>query len=264
MVELPQHGVIELTPTACLNYPNAGSAKFMQTAMIPATTNRLSLVMQDSNGDYSNGAGIYSSTNFNIAVTDTADTEYGSQLQNLYITLPELGLQMPNPVYNFTSTDLQDFMRAYSDFCITTQGAQYSSEGSVRYGNFKSAVTGSGFGNFGVRGIAQASSSSPVVRYEGDPNNYNIVDAGPVVAASSITVANYSHHAKYGWIGDKAIFSFPVVRTDNKHVSVCNLNVQFTDTPRSCQFYLLSTYSMAIAVEHKGDGKYEYSLVQGV
>lgn len=309
---LPQSGVIDLCPTVAQQYFSNNTNSLKQNITIPATTNRLLVVVQDINTQtntttaqvYNNctpGAGLtgYNPiTSFAAAYSNNSSTNtipFSIPLQNLYITLPELGVQLPSPIYNFGSPGkIGDWVRAYTDWCAITQGLsdETKSIGSVPFGSFdiSQPIT---------QVIITATSPNADACAAGDPSNpqqatlyangttfttggsgaANYTLAPPpfgsnsnvvYVASGSTSAAGpvnaFSQTNRYGWLGrcPGPIFAFPVVRPENKTVSTGTLNLTFAGSPASVVVTVLSTYSMAIQLTHLGNGLYEYNLVEGI
>lgn len=257
-VEVPAHGVIELSPTAAMQYFANNTNTLRQNITLPATTNRILCVFQDNNpvtvSDVQALAGVtYSGVGngFNPATSflpyfSNSNGSAAYYIQQLYINLPELGVTEPNPTYNFTG--IQDYMRAYADYCNITQGTKYKSEGSLPFGNISKTV-----------GATIIGPTTPNTGDFNNPDRYIYVDI-----STALAVTAYNQTALYGWVGKKQIFAFPVVRPENKPVTSGTLNVTFTGSPTNAVATILATYSMALVVENDGTGLYNYKLVQGV
>lgn len=291
---LPSRGVIDLMPCQALQYfsaTNTGSLK--QNITMPGTTNRILLVFQDSsppqtitgasngvatrnpNNDWTGvGNGYNPATSFsNIfsSVPATHTFAVASGLSTLWLSLPELGIQEPTPIYTFSG--IQDYMRAYSDWCHITQGTHHQSEGSIPFGTGIST-------NANPNGITIVApnitvSAAPAPTYQsGNPSNSSQYDyiTGVVTAyaAGVDPTALFNQTSLYGWFGANPgpIFAFPVVRPEGKTISTGTLNVTFNSTggtfPAAVTATILATYSMAIGLELQPNGYYSYTLIEGV
>lgn len=269
MVPLPDKGVIDLSPTIVQQYfLNAGS-QLKQNITLPPTCNRIIVGLQDINqvtasyGVPGVGSGYNPATQFTTAVSNigAAPTPRSVELQNAYISLPELGFQWPSTTYQFNG--LADWMRAYSDFCNITQGTNSASEGSIEFG---SKDTSKGITINAISG-SNATTLTGFLFQVGDPFNrwqyfYNVSSVASL-AMPATTIHNQT--CLKGYLGRYPLLAFPVVRNENKTISQGLLNLTFNGPVASCAVTVASTYSMAIAVEQIEDtGIYNYTLIEGV
>lgn len=273
-VILPERGVIDLTPCIAMQYFLNSGSTLKQNITIPSTTNRILVGFQDTNTNnvvttnppvdniVGVGSGYNPATSFtNIFTTGTGSnptfTSNTAGLLNLWLDLPELAIQEPKPLYNFSSGIL-DYMRAYSDFCHVTQGTKLNEEGSIPFGSMATTA--------GTTIIAPSASGSGVAFQLGDLNN---PQQFPYLAAggSNVPSANvYNQTARWGWLGrcPGPIFAFPVVRPPGKTVSTGTLNVTTSASVTALSATVIASYSMAIIVEHQGNGYYSFNLIEGV
>lgn len=299
MIKLPEQAVLDLAPAVVNQYYLNNSNALKQNITIPSTTNRILVVMQDTSTDSYQpgflsqsvqagiGAGFNPSTSFSLTAYGGGSPAYPNvAINSMWLSLPELGINAPNPVYNFS--DLKDLMRAYSDFCHVTQGTSLGWEGSIPYGNLRQKQ------GVPIRWLATTTSTDSVFNL-GNPNN----DQAPIVAgkgtsntfsvslsttATTVTVQGSDTNAptfyqasKYGWVGARPgpIFAFPVVRPEGKSVSTGTLNVTFSSyndlgtpstqmSPKSVAFSVISSYSMALQLTNTGTGEYIYEIVEGI
>jgi hypothetical protein len=271
-IQLPMRGVIDLCPAVANQYFANGAQSLKQNITLPSTCNRILLVLQDTasttvsnaavpaNNWCGVGNGYNPATSFSDIFTIITAGTTGNNLtyenvngvtsiSQLWISLPELGVQEPNPIYAFNGSPT-DKMRAYSDFCHIVQGTAYQSEGSIPYGSdfYTNGVT-----IMAIDTTTPANNLSQV----GDPNNpqqywYMITGAG----IGTISVNSYNQTALWGWAGrcPGPIFAFPVVRPEGKPVSIGTLNMVFNDGVKSVTATLIASYSMAIVVELQQNG----------
>lgn len=297
-VEIPRHGVIDLMPCQALQYFSTAQGVLKQNITLPSTTNRILVVFQDTSTPQTIafldsattntatvaankwcgvGNGYNPATSFsNIFSSNLSTSTFATaaSLGSLWLSLPELGIQEPSPIYQFNG--IQDYMRAYSDFCHITQGTHDQEEGSTSFGN--SQVSN------GITIIApnlEVNNVATPVYNAGDPNNpqqYNYITqivndystAAVADAATARLIMNQT--ARWGWIGrcPGPIFAFPVVRPEGKTISTGTLNVTYNTAPTGGLYPLnvtatiICSYNMAIAVELQPSGYYSYSLVEGV
>jgi hypothetical protein len=289
-VPLPQRGVIDLSPCQSLQYfLNSGSV-LKQNITLPSTTNRILIGFQDTNAsstvsttppvDYICGIGngynpATSFSNIFTNVTSANPTFLNTVgLQNLWLDLPELGIQEPKPIYNF-SNGLLDYMRAYSDFCHVTQGTKNNEEGSIPFGSMSTIV-----GTTIIQPLVATNTTGTLTAVGqgtlqiGDLNNpqqytYMPISVGPVGSTTTTTAADgstYNQTARWGWLGrcPGPIFAFPVVRPPGKQVTTGTLNVTLAGNCTSLSATIMASYSMALVVEHRGDGYYNFDIIQGV
>lgn len=188
-------------------------------------------------------------------------SDLASYIQNLYVSFPELGYQFPNPTYAFTGLSSAgaktDWERAYQDMVTICRGSSGGYEGAIPFG----------CGDTGVKSpiLTPLQSVTPVMQIGNGPANpqayWNVSAATSAVAA---TVG--AQTALFGWLGrcPGPIFAVPVIRQPDKLVTNANLNIVFNGTVTSVLVYVIMQYSMALAVEKGGDGKYRYEIVRGL
>jgi hypothetical protein len=305
MVQLPQQAVIDLCPSVVNQYYLNGGANLKQNITIPSTTNRILVTAQDAStttyepGFYTAGsaapaitvtAGIGKSFNSATSFSLVANSQSGSQkypdrmISTMWLSLPELGVNEPNPVYNFQQSQL-DISRAYSDFCHITQGTINGVEGSIPFGSLNVTqgvhMIGAVF-NAGDRNNCQAPT---IIAVASDATTPRVFNAGG--GTYGIKFQNYTpatapptcyQAAKWGWAGSRPgpIFAFPCIRPEGKTVSVGTLNVTYQayselgssanagSSVASVVFNVISSYSMALQLQHTGNGVYNYTVVEGV
>jgi hypothetical protein len=281
MINIPLKGVIDLSPCTSQQFNINNVSQLKQNLTPPATVNRILVVLQDANTtpstnnattgsiNYTNtvfgvGTGYNPATSFAYAVSSgpAANSQpFVVPITQLYISLTELGIQMPNPLYSFDNNTGRDWLRAYSDWCHVTQGTSAQSKGSIPFGsydvsqgisiNYLNTTVLSGVAN----GLIQA----------GDPNNpqqYYLTGVGATNPAST----SFNQTARYGWSGrcPGPIFAFPVVRPDNKSVTTGTVSILMASTPSvpvNAVLTVLYSYSMALVVESAGNGLYTYQLI---
>lgn len=285
---LPARGVIDLCPAVANQYFAVNNTQLQQQITLPGTTNRILIVWQDlatntvtpavattttiaapANNITGVGNGYTPATSFTTTFLKQNATNpnpvFGTdtvQLQQLYIILPELGIQCPKPQYTFNISDNRDYIRAYSDWAHICQGTYDNMEGSLPFGN-NDPSTGTGLsvsgGTLGTAGVT----SQP-----GDRDNYQQLWSVNTVLASPGTVpqTTLNQTSRWGWSGTRPgpIFAFPVIRPEYKHVTGGTLYATFSNSVANACATVIATYSMAIAVEDTGNGIYSYSLVTGV
>lgn len=300
MTPLPERGVIDLSPAIVNQYFLNGGASLKQNITLPPTTNRVLVVFQDNNltnnatstwstwnplggGTVATpiscgiGTGYNPATSFawKFSSSSPGTNPYNVSLNQLYLTLPELGQQMPQPVYNFGS-NTSDLMRAYGDWCHITQGTIGGYEGSIEYGSPSSTQ------GIPINYVNTASLAGTIIN-TGDKNNdqafvlsktfngpnYTIIlqNAGTNTTQTitpSATICNQM--ARFGWAGAKPgpIFAFSVVRPEGRTVSMGTINATFSSGVQSVSLSTIVSYSTAIELQHLGNGQYSYNLVDAV
>lgn len=278
-IPTPPRGIIDLMPCQALQYISNGGQVLKQNITMPPTTNRILVVFQDISSttvtttppvDLTAGVGngYNPATSFStvfiknagaLAVNNTFATNT-TGLNQLWLSLPELAINEPSPVYTFN--DIKDYARAYSDFCHVTQGTHHQSEGSIPFG-YSTVGAGSPAGVTIIHLDTNAAAGN--FAQIGDINNpqqYSLIEAStPAPAANS-----YNQTSRWGWLGrcPGPIFAFPVVRPEGRTISTGTLNVQFTTSVASVAATIISSYSMAIALEAQANGLYSYMLIDGV
>lgn len=276
-LSLPSRGIIDLTPASANQYFMTNTNQMQAQITLPPTTNRILVVFQDINNATIStvppldlitgvGGGYTPATSFSTIFTNqsTSNPTFTSNtvnLMQLWIQLPELGIQEPKPQYQFDTND-QDMIRAYSDWAHYTQGTYANSEGSLPYGN-----------NDPSRGTqityVHTTIASSIMR-PGDPNNYqqlNVTGVGTAIATGTANIEKiYNQVTRWGWSGSRPgpIFCFPVVRPENKKVTQGTLYATLSGSAISVAATVIASYSMAIAVEEVGAGLYQYNLITGV
>lgn len=326
-LKLPEAGVIDLSSTIIQQYFLNGGPQLKQNITMPSTTNRILVCFQDQcktqiAGSATTGGGSQAytpgvgtgwnpATSFSFAFSDTTTipVPFSVPLQNLYLNLPELGVQIPNPVYAFTPVTVgtggtaavgsllvmnqADITRAYSDFCNICQGTSEGVEGSVPLGSMDFLAGGATPILAGVSGASinvasyatTAGYAQPVLALSpGDPNNpqravindFSITVTTPnpnlsfTPVGKTVAIANLNSLAyqtgRWGWLGrcPGPIFAFPVIRPEGRSVSTGNLNVTFGASVAGIVANVLCTYSMALSVQHVGNGLYAYTINEGV
>jgi len=278
MVSLPQKGVVDLMPSSINQYFLNGTNAIRQNLTFPGTTNRVLICCQDVNTAAVTttppvnlitgvGSGYQPATSFTAVFTNvgTANPNFTNtvQINQLYLSIPEIASTQPQPIYNFNN-GVVDFMRAYSDFCHITQGTKNQDEGSVPFGNFYPTN-----GTTIISIDTDVGSSGTVLEtpffQQGDLNNpqqYLYMTSGATPADPD----TYNQTARWGWLGrcPGPIFAFPIVRPENKPISTGTLNLTTSGNVQNASISVIATYSMAIVVELQPNGQYRYSLIEGV
>lgn len=272
LVEKPDHGVIDLSPCVVQQYFLNGGSSMKQNITLPSTTNRILIGIQDYNTTKNSnniipgvGNGYNPATHFAHAVSDaTANPQpYSVPLTEAYLSLTELGLLMPSPTYSFNS--VSDWMRAYSDWCHICQGTKEQTEGSLGFGTFD---TSTGI-SIVAPNVTFTPASTPGLIQSGDPTNpqqffLNTKAATALTVSEANASALYNQTCRYGWVGRLPILAFAVVRPENKPISTGILSLKFNSAVGSISSAVMASYSMAIKLEHTGNGLYSYSLIEGV
>lgn len=283
LVQLPESAVIDMNPAIVNQYfGQTGSLK--QNITMPSTTNTIYITMQDYNtaqlaaaplngGPYVSarlgvGTGFNPITSFTNAVSNasstTIATAYGSILQNLYLTLPELGTQTPSPIYNFAS-GVEDWQRAFCDFINISQGTNGADQGGIPIGTYN-LTQGCTIAGTGLFNAGNPNNNQQATVFGSTIQPLGITAVAPVVPGTSPVIGTFSQTAKFGWLGrcPGPIFAFQVVRPQNKAVSTGNLNITFSGAPSNYVVNVVCSYSMALQLVHSGNGLYSYNLVEGV
>lgn len=292
-LSLPPSGVIELSPAIINQYPQVAANQIKQNITLMPTVNRILVVAQDIStqtvktpwtSTYPNGTTTTNTTvtcgvgtGFNPATSFAwkfsglgaapTDSPYAVSLTQMYLTIMELGLQMPQPVYNITN-GVWDLARAYSDFCHITQGTIGGYEGSIPYG---CSTTTAGV----PISVVAASAAAPVFNAGDKDNDQAIViastDTTRTVALTQATTVTFSagtcnHMARYGWSGSRPgpIFAFNILRPDGATVSSGSLNILTSAPVGSVTYSVIQSYSTAIELQLQGNGQYAYHLVDGI
>jgi len=260
---LPTRGLIELNPVQVNSFALSGGNTLQQTVPLPATCNRILVGIQDNNTANNLAAGqngLKPITSFAAAVSNGA-SDFASYISQLYINFPDLGVQAPNPTYSFTAGSSagskSGWERAYQDFITVCRGDSGGYEGSVPMGSYDSAI--------GTQINTPLQTVTPVVQ-AGDPNNdqqfaYWSTGTGAVAATA------YSQFARWGWLGrcPGPIFAFPCVRPKDRTVSNATINLVLSGNATSCNVFIISSYSMGIAVEKDpSTGRYSHMVLRGL
>ncbi len=283
-IAIPPRGVIDLMPCQALQYfVNSGNS-LKQNITIPGSTNRILVVFQDINSTslvtaptvppVNNICGVGNGYNPATSFSSIFTTGIGENpvfganttgLLQLWISLPELGIQEPQPIYSFSG--VQDYMRAYGDWCHITQGTHNQTEGSIPFGNNDPSR-----GTTIIQPLLASATTTPTLSagtiQSGDLNNpqqytYIPAVAFPGTAANALT---YNQTTRWGWSGrcPGPIFAFPVVRPEGRTVSTGTLNVVMGAMVTSVCATIIASYSMAIILELQPSGYYSYTLMEGV
>ena len=262
----PMGGFISLEPVQVNQYTmTSGTGQF--NVPLPATCDRMLIVFQDSNQANNLAAGqngLKPITSFAAGFSSGA-TDFAATLQSLYVSFPELGIQAPNPVYQFTAlgsaASKSDYQRAYADWCATCRGSSGGYEGSIPFGTADAGI--------GAAVVAVIKTVGPNVVTDalldfGDPNNYeqNWYSQNGVGALPAATYGNQT--ARWGWMGSKTIFAVPCIRPPDKLVTNANLSVQIAGSPTSVTITVIMSYSMGLACELDSNGRYQFEILRGL
>lgn len=309
---LPEAGVIDLSSTIIQQYFLNSGSQLKQNITMPSTTNRILVCCQDQyrtqltggvatdggNQLYTPGVGTgwNPATSFSFAFTDSTNAvPFNAPISQLYLTLPEIGVQLPNPVYTFNTVtagtatvpsvlvmNQADIARAYADFCTVCQGTSEGVEGSVPLGTMNyldgaatAAVAPLGGASLNLISSTMANSALRT----GDPNNsqravlselsgaanLTMTPVGKTIALSNLGGIAYQT-GRWGWSGrcPGPIFAFPIVRPEGKAISTGNLNITFGASIKNVVINVLCTYSMALSCQHVGNGLYSYQINEGI
>ena len=260
-IPLPMRGYIELNPMQINTYQITGGTTLNQNVTIPPTTTRILVGFQDNNVANSLAAGqngLKPITSFAAAFSNGA-TDLSAYIQNLYVNMPDLGYQFPNPQYTLTAGSATgaktDWDRAFQDWLCYTRGLSGGFEGSVPFGAFDTGI--------GAAVLAYLA-STPGATF-GDPNNDQQAWIASV-ATTAVSLTQSNQTALWGWLGrcPGPIFAFPVVRPPDRFVSNAQLNVTLSGSATSVTCFIMSSYTKGLAVEADGSGKYRYTLVDGL
>jgi len=224
------------------------------------------IVFQDGNttNNFAHGQnGLKPITSFAASFSNGA-TDLASTISTLYVSLPELGMQWPNPTYNLGASKA-GWEQAYADFIHTCRGSSGGYEGSVPIGSLDPGP-----------GAAIIFPGAGTVTQFGDPNNDQqlwlsssvTIPAStslPVIPVPTATFANQT--ALWGYLGrcPGPIFAVPIVRPPDKMVTNADINVTFTGNgPTNVVVSIIQIFSMALVCESNGFGKYAYEIVRGL
>lgn len=285
-VDLPERGVIDLNPCTAMQYFINNSNTLKQNITLPGTTNKILVVFQDITpnavtvpppednicgvGNGYNPATSFTNRFCNANTDDLTFTNGQSMLSTLWLDLPELNIQEPKPIYNFSS-GITDYMRAYSDFCHVTQGTKNNEEGSIPFGSMATAA-----GTTIIQPVQGANAAGLVAGtiQIGDLNNPQQYTYIPTAIAGTLAdPLTYNQTSRWGWLGrcPGPIFAFPVVRPQGKYVNTGTLNATTSTgggTSTSLAFNasatVIASYSMALVCTRQPSGYYSIDVVEGV
>jgi hypothetical protein len=262
LVELPMQGLVEMNPVQVNTYQLTGGTSLQINSPMPSTCNRVLIAFQDNNSanNLAHGQnGLKPLSNFALRFSNGA-SDLASTIQNLYCSFTDLGYQAPNPTYAFTSLASagarSGFERAYQDWVSICRGSSGGYEGSLPFGNADTGV--------GAQVNAPLLTGGGPIIQAGDPDNdqqFAIWTNG--AGASTYTATSAAATSLYGWLGRMPIFAFPVVRPAGKLVSTMTVSLQLTSAVTSIQMFVIMSYSAALAVDRRPDGKYDYQVVRG-
>jgi len=280
---LPDKGIIELTPSTISQTQVSGSSTVTHTFTVPGNTNRLMVVMRDvsmtyatSNADgYPVGAGDARNPSTSWTLTPSSQLTSSAttaKLTKLTVNLPEIGQRLPDPTYTPSWTSYEELLRMYADFVNTTQGTRNKSEGSIPFGrpvcgpveivDISIAADTAVMKLTNTTSLATTGDSHNIDQYK--LYRFQAVEyvAGPPRAPVLATLAtDYLYTAINGWCRRPTIV-FPIVRPGNKHIGDVVLDASWDKPFAALEISIISTYSMALAVEHIGGGIYKYDLLQ--
>ena len=272
----PMGGYIELHPVQCNQYPINGNSTLQVNVPLPATCERMLIVLQDNNAASNFAAGqngLKPITSFVPAVS-TGSGDFLAFIQNFYVSFPELQYQYPNPTYSFTggitASTRAEYQRAYQDWITTCRGASGGYEGSIPFGTYDSSI-----GAF----IVAPNATGGAVYNPGNIDNYNqgVINTGATALVSggtgqtvhnqndlAITVGTAAQTSRFGWVGDKFILAVPVIRPPDRLVTNANLYMQFSNAPVSATLTIIMSYSMGLACESDPNGRYQFEILRGL
>ncbi len=259
---LPMRGLVELNPAQVNCFSLTGGNTLNVQIPLPATCNRILVVMQDNQTAQNFAAGqngLKPITSFAAAVSSGA-TDFSSYITNMQVQFQDLGTSAPNPQYSFTAgssngakTGLE---RAYADWIAICRGASGGYEGAIQFGCYDSGI--------GAQINTPLQTVTPVVQAG------NLVDndqgyAHWSAATTAVAATAYSDKARFGWLGrvPGPIFAFPCVRPKGTTVSRATLSVTMSGTATSANFYVICSYSMALAFEKNASDGYNFMVVRG-
>ncbi len=289
-VQLPDRAVINLMPCTAVQYFLNSGNTLKQNITLPATANKILIGFQDINpnsavsltppvdyiGGVGNGYNPATSFSNQFTTTNTPNQTFGANaasLSTLWLDLPEIGVQEPRPVYNFSTTNgILDYVRAYSDFCHITQGTKTNEEGSVPLGSMATAA-----GVTIIQPIRSLTTTPAAITtieagtiQIGDLNNpqqYTYIPLGVNTAAPPLAdPLSYNQTAKWGWLGrcPGPIFAFPVVRPQGKYVTTGTLNMTTSGNVANISATVITSYNMAIVLTKQPNGYYNYDVIEGI
>lgn len=254
---LPTRGLIELNPIQVNQYTCSGTNVLQQNVPLPSTCNRVLCFVQDANSasNLAHGQnGLKPITSFAAAVSN-GSSDFASYIQSMYMNFTDLGQMAPNPQYTFTAGSKAGWERAYADMIAICRGDSGGYEGAEPLGTFDQGV--------GVQINTPLQSVTPVVQ-AGDPNNDQQL-AYWSTATTAVAATAYSQFARWGYLGRHPIFAFPCVRPKDRTVSNAVLNIQFSGTVTSANIFVVSSYSMGIAIEKDmSTGRYSHMVLRGL
>jgi len=261
-IPLPMRSFIELNPVQVNVYTITGTNNAQLQVTLPYTANRMLIAFQDSNTSNSlahGQNGLKPLTSFAGAFSNGA-TDFTAYVQNLYSNFLDLGYQAPNPTYTLTAGSSAgaktDWERAYADWIAICKGSSGGYEGSVPFGAFDSGI------NAAV--LRPLETITPVMTI-GDPNNdQQLWDAS--TATTAVAATNGNQTARWGWLGrcPGPIFAFPIVRPPETFVSRANVQITFSSAVTSVNMFVITSWTLGIAIEKDMSGKNVFTIVQGV
>lgn len=275
-VPLPMQCFVELNPVAVNQYTVSTTSAVQLQVPLPASANRMLVVCQDNStaagagkNNVSTAGGFIGTkalTSFAGAFSDGTN-DLSSFITQFYVSLSELGVNVPNPAYNFTagttlgSCSGAGWERAFSDWCIGSQGNSGGYEGSVSLGNMDTTVGA-------VISYIHDTVASSVVN-QGDPNNDQVAWLlGHGTSAPSSTVqTTYSKSAGWGYLGrvPGPILLVPIIRPPGVSVSNAALTMQLSSTATSVNIFCIISHSMGLEASYdESRGVYEYRVVRGL
>ena len=272
----PMGGYIELHPVQVNQYPINGNSTLQVNVPLPATCERMLIILQDNNAAANDAAGqngLKPITSFVPAVS-SAGGDFAAFIQNFYVSFPELQYQYPNPTYTFVggtaAQTRSEYQRAYQDWITTCRGASGGYEGSVPFGTYDASIGAL---------IVAPSATGGAVYNPGNSDNYeqaviitnaiNLATGGTGQSGGSqntlpIVTSTAQQTARFGWVGDKFILAVPVIRPPDRLVTNANLYMQFSAAPVSATLSVIMSYSMGLACEADANGRYQFEILRGL
>lgn len=276
----PLGGYIELHPCQVNQYPLVQTTNFQQNVPLPATAERMLVVLQDNNQANQLGAGqngLKPATDFHASLSVGA-VPFSAYLTNAYMSWPELQTQAPNPTYSFVGENSAgaraEWQRAFQDYCAVTRGSSGGYEGSLPFGSFDLGLQGTtGQAGNSITVVAPNALPLPVFLAGNEDNDQraiiitgatSLLNATTGGGALTINGNVASQTALYGWLGRKMMLAFPVIRPPDRLVTNANLTLQFSTAPTSAVVSVVTTYSMGIACELDANGRYQFEILRGL
>ncbi len=257
---LPSTGIIELNPVLVNRFTVTGTNSGQQNIQLPPRATRMLICAQDGNTANNYGCGqngINPATDMPVLFSNGA-TQFNSSISQLYVSLPQLGTQAPNPQYTFTAPTAtgggSGFERAFADFIAVCKGGSGGYEGSVPFGN----------ADVGVGAQVNApllTGGGPIVVAGNPENDQQLAIWTNGTGATTYTSTSANRTALYGWIGRKAIFAIPLVRGADVRLSDATVNITFDGVVTSVNVYTLVSYQKTLAVERESGGRYRYQIM---